>query len=134
MFTAKVYKICIASPSGAMKEERIAQDVVAKWNCQNGEGCGVVFMQVPLNDFPDVCVFVIDNYVDAKKVESVIATGANIALFFSMCHDPQNTMGSEIKAIEELRERVQASCVCVDYKNNAYFEKRIIEYLDSVVV
>lgn len=38
MFTAKVYKICIASASGAMKEERIAQDVVARWNCHNGEG------------------------------------------------------------------------------------------------
>ena len=67
MFTAKVYKIFIASASGAMKEERVAQDIVAKWNCQNGEGCGVVFMQVPLNDSPDVCVFVIDNYVDAKN-------------------------------------------------------------------
>ena len=41
MFTAKVYKICVASASGAMKEERVAQDIVAKWNCQNGEGCGV---------------------------------------------------------------------------------------------
>lgn len=33
MFTAKEYKICIARTSGAMKEERIAQDTVAKWNC-----------------------------------------------------------------------------------------------------
>ena len=42
MFTAKVYKICIASASGAMKEERVAQDTVIRWNCQNGEGRGVI--------------------------------------------------------------------------------------------
>ena len=42
MFTAKVYKICIASASGTMKEERIAQDVLARWNCQHGEEKGVI--------------------------------------------------------------------------------------------
>lgn len=39
MFTAKVYKICIASASGVM-EERVAQDTVTLWNCHNGEGRG----------------------------------------------------------------------------------------------
>lgn len=47
MFTAKVYKICIASASGAMKEERVAHDVVARWNCQQGGERGVIFLQVP---------------------------------------------------------------------------------------
>lgn len=53
MFTAKVYKICIASAGGALQELHIAQDTVAKWNCQRGEECGAVFLQVPKDASPD---------------------------------------------------------------------------------
>ena len=56
MFTAKVYRICIASASGAMKEERVALDVVARWNCQHGEKKEVIFLQVPQEMTPDIYV------------------------------------------------------------------------------
>lgn len=94
MFTAKVYKISIASASGAMKEERIAQDVVALWNCQYGQEKGVIFLQVPQEMSPDVYVFLIDNFVDTAKIDSVIATGARVVLFFATYHDANNTMAS----------------------------------------
>ena len=75
MYAAKVYKICIASASGAMKEERFAKDVMAKWNCQNGEETGVIYLQVPQEMAPDVFVFLIDNFVDTAKIDAAIATG-----------------------------------------------------------
>lgn len=107
MFTAKIYKICIASASGAMKEERIAQDVVAHWNCQNGETKGVIYLQVPQEMAPDVYVFVVDNFVDTAKIDAAIATGARVVLFFAEYHDANNTMASELKTIVDFREKIQ---------------------------
>lgn len=133
MFTAKVYKICIASASGAMKEERIAQDVVARWNCQNGEAKEVIYLQVPQEMAPDVNVFLIDNFVDSSVIDAAIATGVNVAVFFSIYHNPRNTMSSEIEAIEKLRERIQEYCTCIEYKSCSDFEQRLTEYLNSVV-
>lgn len=133
MFTAKIYKICIASASGAMKEERIAQDVVARWNCQNGETKGVIYLQVPQEMAPDVYVFVVDNFVDTAKIDAAIATGARVVLFFAEYHDANNTMASELKTIVDFREKIQNSCVCIDYKNSAEFVQRFTEFLESLV-
>lgn len=105
-----------------MKEERVAQDVVARWNCQQGEERGVIFLQVPQETAPDVYVFLIDNIVDIAKIDTASATGAKVVLFFSMYHYTQNTMSSKIKSIEERRDRIQANCFRVDYKNCAGFE------------
>ncbi len=132
MFTAKVYKICIASASGAMKEERIAQDVVARWNCQNGEEKGVIFLQVPQETEPDIYMSMIDSFVDTTKIDAAIATGARVVLLFSSYHDMNNTMESELNTFAVFREKVQASCVCIDYKNSAVFEQRFTDYLNSV--
>ena len=82
---------------------------------------------------PDVYVFVVDNFVETKKIKVAVAAGVNVALFFSMYYDPQNTMDSEIKTIDELRERMKESCVCIDYKNDSEFEQRFTGYLDSSV-
>ncbi len=131
IFTAKVYKICVASASGAMKEERIAQDMVACWNCQNGEAKEVIYLQVPQEMAPDVNVFLIDNFVDSLVIDAAIATGVNVAVFFLIFHDPRNTISSEIEAIEKLRERIQDSCVCIDYNGSSDFEQRFNEHLDS---
>lgn len=133
MFTAKIYKICIASASGAMKEERIAQDVVARWNCQNGETKGTIYLQVPQEMAPDVYVFVVDNFVDTAKIDAAIATGARVVLFFADYHDANNTMASELKTIVDFREKIQNSCVCIDYKNSAEFVQRFTEFLESLV-
>ena len=127
MFMAKVY---IASASGAMKEERLAQDTVSKWNCQRGEKCGTVFVLVPHDASPDV--YVIDNYVDRALVESVIATGSKVLLFFSRYHDPKNTMESEIQAIEEFRGRLKSNCECIDYNGIQAFESLFVGMLDNL--
>lgn len=70
-----------------MKEERIAQDVLARWNCQHGEEKGVIYLQVPQEMEPNVYAFLIDNLVDTAKIDAAIATGAEVVLFFSSHHD-----------------------------------------------
>lgn len=125
MFTAKVYKICIASANGVMKEERIAQDVVARRNCQNGEGSGVIYLQVPQEAAPDAYVFLIYNFVDAAKIDVAIATGARVVLFFTSFHDVNNTMASELKAVADFRKKIQMRCTCLDFKDSREFEKAL---------
>lgn len=133
MFTAKVYKICIASASGAMKEERIAQDVVSRWNCQHGEEKGVVFLSVPQETASDIYVFLIDNFVDTAKIEAAIATTeTRVVLFFTSFHDVNNTMASELKAVADFREKVQTRCTCLDFKDCREFELLLPEVLNQV--
>lgn len=41
-------------------------------------------------------------------------------------------MESELNTIADFREKVQASCVCIDDKNSAVFEQRFTDYFKSV--
>lgn len=116
-----------------MKEERIAQDVLARWNCQHGEEKGVIFLQVPQEAAPDAYVFLIDNFVDTTKIDAAIATGARAVLFFTSFHDANNTMASELKAVADYSEKVQAICFCIDNKSKTDFEQRFTAYLSSAV-
>lgn len=128
MFNAKVYTVCIPSSGIVLEEEHIAREVIARWNIEEGEKYGVVFLTVPNNysgKTPDIFIFAIDNYVDEQKVEAAIATGAKVMLFFRSHHDEKNTMESEVKRIDAFRERVQGKCDCVEYNNNTKFEKEL---------
>lgn len=129
MFTAEVYKICIASAGGALSEERVAQDTVAKWNVQYGEENGLMYLMVPLSAKADIYVFVIDNYIEAQKVESAIATGAKVLLFFSLYHDQNNTMVSELKSLESFRDKVKNKCSCCGYNGITDFESKLMEQI-----
>lgn len=128
MFTAKFFTVCIRSSGVAMEEEHIAREVIIRWNVEEGETRGVVFQVVP-NSYrgiiPDIFIFAIDNYVDEQRVEAAIATGAKVMLFFRSHHDEKNTIESEVKRLETLRENVQDKCICVDYDNNNKFEKAL---------
>ena len=74
----------------------------------------------------------IDSFVDTTKIDAAIATGTRVVLLFSSYHDMNNTMESELNTFAVFREKVQASCVCIDYKNSAVFEQRFTDYLNSV--
>ena len=128
MFNAKVYTISIPSSGVALEEEHIAREVIARWNIEEGEKHGVVFLTLPNNyrgDTPDIFIFAIDNYVDEQKVDTAIQTGAKVLLFFRSHHDEKNTIESEVKKIEAFRAKVQEKCICVDYDNNNKFEKAL---------
>ena len=128
MFNAKVYTVSIPSSGVALEEEHIAREVIARWNIEEGEKHGVVFLTLPNNYrgvTPDIFIFAIDNYVDEQKVDTAIQTGAKVLLFFRSHHDEKNTIESEVKKIEAFRAKVQEKCICVDYDNNNKFEKAL---------
>ena len=125
MFNAKVYTVSIPSSGVALEEEHLAREVIARWNIEEGEKHGVVFLTIPNNYrgiTPDIYIFAIDNYVDEQKVEAAIATGAKVLLFFRSHHDEKNTMESDVRRIEDFRGKVQGKCTCVNYNNNSQFE------------
>ena len=122
----------IPSSGVALEEEQIAREVIARWNIEEGEKHGVVFLTIPNNYrgiTPDIYIFAIDNYVDEQKVEAATQTGAKVKLFFRSHHDDKNTIERELKKIEEIRVKVQNKCVCVDYDNKQDFEHALNESL-----
>ena len=124
MFNAKVYTISIPS-SGVALEEHIAREVIARWNIEEGEKHGVVFLIIPNNYrgiTPDVFIFAIDNYVDEQKVEAAIQTNAKVMLFFRSHHDEKNTIENEVKKIVAFRAKVQDRCDCLDYNSSSAFK------------
>ncbi|MBO5615523.1 MAG: hypothetical protein J5932_05295 [Prevotella sp.] len=106
MYQARVLTVSIPSSGVALEEEHIAREVIARWNIEEGEKHGVVFLTIPNNYrgiTPDIYIFAIDNYVDEQKVEASIATGAKVILFFRSHHDDKNTIESELKVSGHFR-------------------------------
>lgn len=117
-----------------MREERLALDVVSQWNILHGEEHGVVFLPVAQNVTPDIYLFVIDNYMDVNKVDSAIATGAKVVLFFSAYHDPKNTIDRDLAEIEHYRKGVEKKCVCIDYESISDFENHVMKVLKKTQI
>ena len=137
MFEVIVYTVSIPSSGVALEEEHIAREVIARWNIEEGEKHGVVFLSIPTNYSgitPDIYIFAIDNYVDEQKVEDAIQTGAKVILFFRSHHDEKNTIESEVKMISLFRARVQDKCVCTDYNNKQGFELALNETMQTQAV
>ena len=125
MFNAKVYTVSIPSSGVALEEEHIAREVIARWNIEEGEKHGAVFLTIPSNYrgiTPDIYIFAIDNYVDEQKVETAIQTGAKVMLFFNSHHDEKNTIESEVKAVEAFKKERKSKCVCWEFNGKADFE------------
>lgn len=114
-----------------MREERLALDVVSQWNTLHGEEHGVVYLPVTQDVTPDVYLFVIDNYMDVNKVDTAIATGANVVLFFSDYHDPRNTIDRDLAIIKDYRKGVEKNCVCIDYNSISDFENQVLTVLEN---
>lgn len=65
-------------------------------------------------------------------MESAIATGAKVILFFSSNHDEKNTIQSEVKRIDAFRKRIIEECVSLDYNDNRKFEEVLIKAMLSI--
>lgn len=135
MFKADVYAIAIHSLGAILEEEYLAQITVDKWNKENAEEKGKIFLQVQASGviIPDVNIVLINSYVDAAKVDKIIAEGEKLVLLFSKHHDPRNSMQTELDAIKAYREKVQGTCRCLDYENKADFAKVLIGALEEAV-
>ena len=134
MFNAKVYTVSIPSSGIVREEQYIAREVIARWNIEEWEKRGVVFLTIPNNYrgiTSDIHIFAIDNYVDEQKVEAAIQTGAKVMLFFRNHHDEKNTIEYEVKKIEAFRAKVQDKLVCVDYNNKSDFEAALAAVLSK---
>ena len=136
MFNAKVYTVSIPSSGVALEEEHIAREVIARWNIEEGEMHGVVFLTIPSNYrgiTPDIYIFVIDNYVDEQKVEATIQTGAKVMMFFSSHHDEKNTIPAEGKAVESFKKKMETKCVACCFNDRNSFEKLLIAQLYEIL-
>ena len=135
MFTSKVYTVSIPSSGIVLEEERIAREVISRWNVENGERTGVVLLPIPSDCkdvTPDIFIFTIDNYVEIAKVEAAITTGARVFLFFRKYHDAGNTISTELKAIQDLMRCTKATCV--DYNSPSDFKQVLIQTIEIYLV
>lgn len=135
MFKAEVCTIAIHSLGAILEEEHLAQMTIDKWNKENAEEQGKLFLQVQANCaiVPDVKVIIIDSYIDASKVDKIITTGKTTVLLFSTYHDPKNSTQTELDAIKAYREKINGTVICHDYDNKADFAKILISALEDAV-
>lgn len=104
-----------------------------QWNVENGEKRGIVFLAIPHNYqgiTPDIFIFAIDNVIDKAKVEVAIATGAKVILFIRRYHDENNTLSSELQAIQGLKASISATCF--DYNGPADFAQALKKVLKEI--
>lgn len=125
MYTATIHTVSIVSPGVTIEEEHIARETLNRWNAENGKEKGKVFLPLPSDSTaePDIFIFAIDNFVDKTKVEAAIATGAKVILFFRNSHDKNNTLTSELQAIQEIKASTNA--ICIEYNGPATFSQSL---------
>ena len=122
MFTAKVYRIMVGSLSGAMEEVHVAKETIRKWNQQNAERTGKVFLPVEWSTSleaiqdTDIVVGVIGNWIDNSKfVEDCVDAGKQVMLLFNSLQDPTNTISGEQEMVNTFFDQMQHLCYCFYY-------------------
>lgn len=139
MFTAKVYRVMIGSLSGAMEEVYLAKEIIRKWNQNNAESKGRLFMPVEWStkteelNKADIVIGIIGNWIDnTAVVEECALMGKKVILFFQTCYDPKVTIPGEVQKIEEYKEQKKDTCPCFNYDSTSAFDgvisKQIMEY------
>lgn len=125
MFTAKVYTVMIGSLSGTMEEVYIAKDVVRKYNQDNAESSGKLFLPVEWSMKPedlkkiDVVIAIVGNWIDKPTfIDDCVKAGKRVMLFFNSFHDPKNTIQSEYDVVKAFRDRMKDHCSWADYMGN----------------
>ena len=122
MFTAKVFRVMVCSLSGTMEEVFVAKDAIRKWNQENAEHAGKVYLLVEETthqEDADVLIGVVGNWIEnTDVVEDFIAARKKVLLFFNRYHDPKNTMPSEALIVAEFKRVFQAISITYEYINN----------------
>lgn len=129
MFTAKVYKVMIGSLSGAMEEVYLAKEIIRKWNQDNAESKGILYMPVEWStkteelNKADIVIGIIGNWIDnTAVVEECAQMGKKVILFFQTYHDPKVPIPGEVQKVEEFKGRMQLIYPCHNYSNNVEME------------
>lgn len=139
MFTARVYRVMVGSLSGAMEEVYVAKETIRKWNQQNAESTGKMFMPLEWDTSleavqnTDIVVGIVDNWINNTKfVEDCVEAGKQVMLLFNSLHNPTNTISSEHRAVLELNSQMQDRCFCAVFKGNTEVINLLWERLDRI--
>lgn len=134
MFTAEVYRFVIKS-AGANQEEYTALKVIEQWNATQGKAQGKVFIPVKAIDGQDVDIVIgiMGSYLfDAEFFKKSIEAGKKVLLFFNAFHDVNNSMKSEVEAVEAFKKEMETRCSCLNYNDSGEFAKVLCESLNEI--
>lgn len=139
MFTAKVYNVMLGSLSGAMEEVFAAKEVIRKWNQQNAEREGKVFLSCEWSTKPqdlqkvDVVIGIVGNWIgDTRFIETCIESGKQVILLFNAFQDPKNTINSEHYQVKVFRDMIESHCNCAEYNGISNLTQLLNERLRDI--
>ena len=136
MFTAQVYKIAVLSLSGIMEEVYTVHEVIRRFNQENAERTGKLFLPVAEDataSDADVVIGIVGNYIEkAEVIEEAVKAGKKVLLFFSKYQDPENTIPAEGKVVKEFKKAMESKCTCCEFSGKMDFENRLTETIESL--
>ena len=138
MFTAQVYTVQIFCLSGIMDEMHLAQEVIRKWNQENAQNEGKLFLQIPEASTPgeaDVVIGIVGNFIDNAKadvIEASVKAGKKVLLFFSEYQDPENTIPAEVEVVKALRHKMESECSCHSFNGRSSFERDLNKSIETI--
>ena len=137
MFTAKVYNVMVGSLSGAMEEVYLAKETIRKWNQQNAERTGKLFMLIEWTakeegiQLVDVVIGIVDNWIENTGfMESGVEKGKQVLLLFNACQDTTNTIRSEFEGVLSFRERLQTKSFTAHFNGGTELSSLLNDQLD----
>lgn len=141
MFTAKVYRVMVGSLSGTMEEVFAAKETIRKWNLENAERTGKLYM---ITDWSanaeqikdeDMVIGIVGNWIDNTDfIDGCIKDGKHVVLFFNAFQDPKNTIPSEQDCVRAFKIRIQKHCFCSEYSSRDELENSLIERLKVILL
>ena len=127
----------VGSLSGAMEEAYLAKETIRKWNQQNAERTGKLFMLVDWIAkeeeilHVDVVIGLIDNWIEnTGLIESCVEKGKHVLLLFSAVQDTTNTIRSEFEGVLSFRERLQNKSFTAHFNGGTELSSLLNEQLD----
>ena len=121
----------VGSLSGTMEEVYVAKEVIRKWDQENAEREGKLFLLVdsPMEDV-DVMIGIVGNWIDKPgSVLQMVEVGKKVMLFFNTFQDPKNTIPSERDEMISFKKQMKDRCLCIEYGRKVELERKIEEQL-----
>jgi len=138
MFTAKVYNVMVGSLSGIMEEVVIAKEVIWKWNKQNAERGGKVFLTVDWTTKPeeiqkvDVVIAIVGNWIqNTDIIEEYLRVGKKAIILFNAFQDPKSAIASEQESVKAFRDSLQGCCKYVEYRGAAELKELVENIINT---
>lgn len=114
-----------------MEEVYVAKEVIRKWDQENAEREGKLFLLVdsPMEDV-DVLIGIVGNWIyKPERVHKMVEAGKKVLLFFNAFQDPKNTIPSEREEMMAFKERIWGRCPCCEYTGSLVLTQMLDEQL-----